>query len=65
MAPVLPATVVTDTFGPTTVPKGDLWVMGDNRSNSEDSHIFGPITESSVIGRAILKVWPPGQTSFL
>ena len=63
--PYLPKSVVTDDFGPTTVPKGDLWVMGDNRSNSEDSHIFGPITESSVIGRAILKVWPPGQTSFL
>jgi signal peptidase I len=63
--PYLPPDVVTETFAPTTVPDGQLWVMGDNRSDSEDSHIFGPITESSVIGRAIMKVWPPGDTSFL
>jgi signal peptidase I len=63
--PYLPKDVETEDFGPATVPKGDLWVMGDNRLDSEDSHIFGPITESSVIGRAIAKVWPPGQTSFL
>jgi signal peptidase I len=63
--PYLPPDVVTETFPPTTVPEGHLWVMGDNRTDSEDSHIFGPITESSVIGRAIAKVWPPGEISFL
>ncbi len=63
--PYLPAEVRTETFGPMTIPKGQLWVMGDNRGDSEDSHVFGPITESSVIGRAIMKIWPPGQTSFL
>jgi signal peptidase I len=63
--PYLPATVRTEDFGPTTVPPGRMWVMGDNRASSEDSHVFGPIAESSVIGRAIAKVWPPGGTSFL
>ena len=63
--PYLPAGLSTDAFGPTTVPKGDLWVMGDNRGNSRDSRFIGPITESSVIGRAIMKVWPPGDQSFL
>lgn len=63
--PYLPASLKTETFAPTLVPPGSLWVMGDNRLDSKDSHIFGPIKESSVIGRAIMKVWPPGDASFL
>jgi signal peptidase I len=63
--PYLPGGLRTESFGPTTVPSGDLWVMGDNRGNSRDSRFIGPITESSVIGRAIAKVWPAGSTSFL
>jgi signal peptidase I len=63
--PYLPPGKVTDAFAPTLVPPGRLWVMGDNRDNSKDSRVFGPVTEASVIGRAIGKVWPPGHTSFL
>ena len=40
------------------VPAGDVFVMGDNRCNSDDSRYFGPITTSSIIGRAILIIWP-------
>jgi signal peptidase I len=39
--------------------------MGDNRSNSADSRVFGPIKESTVVGRAIVRVWPLSHTSFL
>jgi signal peptidase I len=50
---------------PVKVPAGELWVMGDNRSNSQDSRFFGPIKRSKVIGRAILRIWPFRRTSFL
>ena len=43
---------------PFTVPEGQLWVMGDNRTNSQDSRYFGAIKESSVTGKAIFIYWP-------
>jgi type IV secretory pathway protease TraF len=39
--------------------------MGDNRGDSRDSRSFGVVKESSIIGRAIGKVWPPTDISFL
>lgn len=43
---------------PYTVPDGELWVMGDNRTNSQDSRYFGSIPISTVSGKAIFKYWP-------
>jgi len=63
--PYLPPGTSTATFAPTVVPAGRLWVMGDNRSNSEDSRVFGPIRRSTVVGRAVVRVWPVQRTSFL
>ncbi len=63
--PYLPAGSATRDFPPVVVEPGRLWVMGDNRANSSDSRVFGPIPRSTVVGRTILKVWPPADASFL
>ena len=45
-------------FGPITVPEGDLLVLGDNRNASLDSHLWGPLPQSNVLGTAIWRYWP-------
>jgi signal peptidase I len=67
LEPYLPPSqiAVTPDFPLAHVPKGDLWVMGDNRQNSYDSKFFGPIKESSVLGRAFIRIWPLDKISFL
>jgi signal peptidase I len=50
---------------PTTVGPGELYVMGDNRGNSQDSRSFGVIQRSDVVGRAFVRIWPLNHTGWL
>ncbi len=50
-------TVTTD-IARQTIPDDRYWVMGDRREASEDSRVFGPIPESVIHGRAIVRIWP-------
>ena len=50
---------------PITVPPDQVWLMGDNRSQSFDSRYWGTVKRSHLIGRAIVRAWPPGRIGFL
>ncbi|MEO7613680.1 MAG: signal peptidase I [Streptosporangiaceae bacterium] len=52
-------------FGPVTVPKGSLWMMGDHRSMSSDSRDHGPISVDDVVGRARIIIWPLPRIDWL
>ena len=47
------------------IPAGMYLMEGDNRAHSSDSRVFGPIDEKKLIGRAVLRVWPPQRVAFL
>ncbi|HVF13645.1 MAG TPA: signal peptidase I [Acidimicrobiales bacterium] len=63
--PYLAQGPTTRDFAPIVLGEHQLWVMGDNRENSSDSRAFGPIDESTIVGRAFVKLWPVPDWSFL
>jgi len=52
-------------FPEVVVPPGEVFVLGDNRADSEDSRFFGPVPDDRLIGRALAGVWPPGEVGAL
>ncbi|MGZ4240230.1 MAG: signal peptidase I [Actinomycetota bacterium] len=52
-------------YGPFTIPADTYFVMGDHRADSADSRTsLGPIRKSVIVGRAFIRIWPPGRVGF-
>ena len=73
--PFLPSDLRDDTYpGPSNnayalhhpyrIPSGDVYVMGDNRPESCDSRYWGPIRESTIVGKVDLRIWPLSRIGF-
>jgi signal peptidase I len=61
LGPPIPGATRQDPFH---VPRGEFYVMGDNRAISCDSRYWGPINGSSIVGRVVMLLWHDGHLDF-
>jgi signal peptidase I len=57
--------ITTPGFSKRTVPPDSYWVMGDNRTISEDSRFFGFIPKKDIVGRVFIRIWPLSRIDLL
>jgi len=55
----------SNNYGPERIPLDSVFVMGDNRPNSQDSRVFGSLPEDSLVGEAFMIYWPPQRIRLL
>lgn len=48
-----------------TVPNDEFIVMGDNRGASSDSRLWGPVKRGMIVGRAVVRIWPPNALGII
>jgi signal peptidase I len=63
--PYLPRGTQTLNLPLRTIPADQYFVMGDNRTNSEDSRYFGPISKDLIVGKMAFKAWPLDDSTWL
>jgi len=56
--------VVTTDMKPVTLGDDEYFLLGDNRMNSLDSRVFGPVGKDAIIGRVLIRAWPVGRSAW-
>jgi signal peptidase I len=54
----------TNDYGPRKIPDGYYFMMGDNRAQSCDSRVWGPVPRANLIGEVFAVYWPPQRIGF-
>ena len=62
--PWFPATALGPPIATTRIPADSYFVMGDNRTNSCDSRMWGTLPKTNIIGHVVFRIWPISQIGF-